>query len=203
MEVNRLLGWAVSRLKHYYERKQFTKGSKSKCSILDADIAAARTEYLGKMRILHHEAVADQTYMKLYYDNSTQIINNGGLTLISAKYFPFGYELLRRIRQSFSENDLKRNGNQSVVMAFNTLVKTKSIRAVFDACDDTVETLLDEKSKDILFQELVRKVFHARINETIKKYKEVHFGRHSKKGDEGTTFRGFLRARTKKNPKKK
>ena len=141
--------------------------------------------------------------MKLYYDNSTQIINNGGLTLISAKYFPFGYELLRTIRQSFSENDLKRNGNQSVVMAFNTLVKTKSIRAVFDACDDTVETLLDEKSKDILFQELVRKVFHARINETIKKYKEVHFGRHSKKGDGGTTFRGFLRARTKKNPKKK
>ena len=95
------------------------------------------------------------------------------------------------MRQSFSENDLKRNGNQSVVMAFNTLVKTKSIRAVFDACDDTVETLLDEKSKDILFQELVRKVFHARINETIKKYKEAHFGRHSKKGDRGTTFGGL------------
>ena len=87
-------------------------------------------------------------------------------------------------------------------MAFNTLVKTKSIRAVFDACDDTVETLLDEKSKDILFQELVRKVFHARINETIKKYKEVHFGRHSKKGDGGTTFRVFLRARTKKIQKR-
>ena len=88
-------------------------------------------------------------------------------------------------------------------MAFNTLVKTKSIRAVFDACDDTVETLLDEKSKDILFQELVRKVFHARISETIKKYKEVHFGRNSKKGYGGTTFRGFLRARTKKLKKGK
>ena len=79
---------------------------------------------------------------------------------------------------------------------------TKSIRAVFDACDDTVETLLDEKSKDILFQELVRKVFHARINETIKKYKEVHFGRNSKKGDGELHSEGFYAPVQKKIQKR-
>ena len=57
--------------------------------------------------------------------------------------------------------------------------------------------------KDISFTELIRKVFHARTYEVIKKYMDKHFGRHSKKGDGGTTFRGFLRARTKKAAGKK
>ena len=48
--------------------------------------------------------------------------------------------------------------------------------------------------------EIDRTSFHARINEVLKKYKDANFGRHSKKGDTGSTFRGFLRARTgKKN----
>ena len=120
MEVNRLLGWAVSKLKHHYERKHYTKIGSAQ-TIIDADSAAAMAKYLGNMRILHHEAAMS----------------------------------------------------------------------------------LDSSLKDIIFTELIRKVFHARINEVITKYRDEHFGRHSKKGDGGTTFRGFLRARTRKAAEKK
>ncbi len=64
----------------------------------------------------------------------------------------------------------------------------------------TGNCVVDDESKRTIFDELVRKSFHARINEVLKKYKDANFGRHSKKGDTGSTFRGFLRARTgKKN----
>ena len=141
--------------------------------------------------------------MALYYDSSTQILNNGGLSLISVQYFPFGYELLRCVRNSFSENDLELHGNESVKRAFDKLTAQTSIRKVFDACDRSATSSLDDSFKCMIFTELVRKVFHARVNEIIKKYRDKHFGRHSKKGDGGTTFRGFLRARTKKAIEKK
>ena len=121
------------------------------------------------------------------------------MTLISAEYFPFGYALLQSVRQSFSDKNLKDHGNDSVKLAFENLVKKKKVRAVFDACDQGAGISFDSSLKDIIFTELIRKVFHARTNEVIKKYRDEHFGRHSKKGGGGTTFRGFLRARTKKS----
>ena len=79
MEVNRLLGWAVSKLKHHYERKyhakKYAKTKKSVDAILDADAAAGIAKYLGNMKIFHHEAIVDETYMALYYDSTTQILN--------------------------------------------------------------------------------------------------------------------------------
>jgi len=134
-------------------------------------------------------AIVDETCMNCYYDSSTQVLNNGGLTLISAEYFPFGYELLRSVRQSFSDKHLKDHGNDSVKLAFESLVQKKKVRAVFDACDQGAAVSLDSSLKDIIFTELIRKVFHARINEVFTKYRDEHFGRHSKKGDGGTTFR--------------
>mmetsp|Transcript_27444 Transcript_27444/g.40519 ORF Transcript_27444/g.40519 Transcript_27444/m.40519 type:complete len:114 (+) Transcript_27444:2073-2414(+) len=113
MEVNRLLGWAVLKLKHHYKRKHYTKIGSAQ-TIIDADSAATMAKYLANMRILHHEAIVDETYMNCYYDSSTQVLNNGGLTLISAEYFPFGYELLRSVRQSFSDKHLNDHGNDSV-----------------------------------------------------------------------------------------
>ena len=207
MEVNRLLGWAVAKLKHHYERKHYakthSKTEKSMDTILDADTAAEIAKYLGNMKILHHEAIANKTYMALYYDSSTLILNNGGLSLISAQYFPFGYILLRSVRKGFTEEFLELHGNDSVKMAFDDLIAQDSIRKVFDGCDKNEPNSLDDSFKGMIFTELVRKVFHARVNEVIKKYRDQHFGRHSKKGDGGTTFRGFLRARTKKATEKK
>uniref|UniRef100_A0A7S2JZ22 Uncharacterized protein n=1 Tax=Leptocylindrus danicus TaxID=163516 RepID=A0A7S2JZ22_9STRA len=70
------------------------------------------------------------------------------------------------------------------------LIAQDSIRKVFDGCDKNEPNSLDDSFKGMIFTELVRKVFHARVNEVIKKYRDQHFGRHSKKGDGGTTFRG-------------
>eukprot|EP00816_Leptocylindrus_hargravesii_P008078 CAMPEP_0196801492 /NCGR_PEP_ID=MMETSP1362-20130617/1261_1 /TAXON_ID=163516 /ORGANISM="Leptocylindrus danicus, Strain CCMP1856" /LENGTH=112 /DNA_ID=CAMNT_0042172491 /DNA_START=202 /DNA_END=540 /DNA_ORIENTATION=- len=110
--------------------------------------------------------------MNCYYDSSTQVLNNGGLTLISAEYFPFGYELLRSVRQSFSDKHLKDHGNDSVKLAFESLVQKKKVRAVFDGCDQGAAVSLDSSLKDIIFTELIRKVFHARINEVFTKYRD-------------------------------
>ena len=169
---------------------------------MDADAAAGIAKYLGNMKIFQHEAIVDETYMALYYDSSTQILNNGGLSLISVQYFPFGYELLRCVRNSFSENDLELHGNESVKRAFDKLTAQTSIRKVFDACDRSATSSLDDSFKCMIFTELVRKVFHARVNEIIKKYRDKHFGKHSKKGDGGTTFRVFYVREQRRRQKK-
>lgn len=128
-EVNRIFGWAISRLLN--------------------------------MRVLHHEAITDDCYVQLHYDASTRILNDGGLTLVSK-------------------------------------ISDESLWSSFASCDSASNCELDDESKRTIFDELVRKSFHARINEVLKKYKDANFGRHSKKGDTGSTFRGFLRARTGK-----
>lgn len=199
MEVNRILGWAVSRLKHYYERKQFAQKASTPKNrdkvVIDADTAAARAKYLGNMRILHHEAVSDSEYVELYYDPSTRILNKGGITLVSKDFFPFGYMLLRSIRNSFTKEDLKQHGNQSIKKAFSKIEAEKGLRKVFDSCDAAGGFTVDQASKDSIFRELIRKTFHARINEVMKRFRESNFGRHSSKGDAGTSFRGYLRVR--------
>ena len=77
--------------------------------------------------------------------------------------------LLWSVRESFSEEILELHGNESVKMAFDKLIANESIRKVFDACDKNAASSLDESSKGMIFTELVRKVFHARVNEIIKK----------------------------------
>ena len=202
-EVNRKFGWAISQLKRHYERKKVRKTKDISCTskpplLLDEDTAVDRVAYLLNMRVLHHEAITDDCYVQLHYDASTRILNDGGLTLVSKIYFPFGYKLLRCIRESFSENDLKKNGNNTVKVAYAKLTSDESLWSSFASCDSASNCELDDESKRTIFDELVRKSFHARINEVLKKYKDANFGRHSKKGDTGSTFRGFLRARTGK-----
>ena len=60
----------------------------------------------------------------------------------------------------------------------------------------TKELTTDERNMEV--NRLLGWAFHARVNDIITKYRDQHFGRNFKKGDGGTTFRGFLRARTKK-----
>ena len=71
-------------------------------------------------------------------------------------------------------------------------------RKVFDACDKNAASSLYESSKGMIFTGLVRKVFDARVNEIIKKYRDKHFGRHSKKGD-GAFYVHEQRRRLKKS----
>jgi len=45
--------------------------------------------FLRKMRILHKDALMDTSYMLNCYSRRMQMINHGGLALISPKYFEF------------------------------------------------------------------------------------------------------------------
>ena len=95
---------------------------------LGLDVTTYEGKTFGVRRILHHEAVSDSEYVELYYDPSTRILNKGGITLVSKDFFPFGYMLLRSIRNSFTKEDLKQHGNQSIKKAFSKIEAEKGFR---------------------------------------------------------------------------
>jgi len=49
------------------------------------------------MRILHHNAVTNERYMKELYPLSVAVYNMGGLCLMSGPFFVFGQLLLKCI----------------------------------------------------------------------------------------------------------
>ena len=62
--------------------------------------------------MLHQDAIVDDTYIKNgYYAPEHQMLNRGGLTLISNKYFPFGLALMEKIRKHISFYQIVKLGN--------------------------------------------------------------------------------------------
>ena len=82
-------------------------------------------------------------------------------------------------------------------------LKQKKVFGFFYSCDAACGFTVDQASKDSIFRELIRKTFHVRINEVMKRFRESNFGRHSSKGDAGTSFKGYLRVCTEKKKAKK
>ena len=76
------------------------------------------------MRILHHQALLDDEYMKNCYALTDQIRNQGGLALVSSTYFPFGHQLLNKIRKHLNSKDFKEKKIRYIKMPKNTYLKT-------------------------------------------------------------------------------
>ena len=75
------------------------------------------------------------------------------------------------------------------------MVEESSLFPLFLNCDDTFD-FLDEERKKRVYQDLVSKVVHAKVNDEAKDYKEKYTGRRSKKRSD-TTHRGDLKATSK------
>ena len=156
-----------------------------------------KLEFLGTMRILHHEAITMPDYTRDCYDDQFYLKNNGWLTLVAPVYFEFGKELMSVIRNAFNQNRMDREGDDA---PRNARVEVKEARErlklMFLDCVNGIGSL-DKLGKVEVFDSLLEKTTNARFGMVLKNYKANNTGRQGKHRTDGT-FRGALKAKTKK-----
>jgi len=213
-EVNAFVGWAIHELrvevglkKHGLDkRRSASQGDDAGKSSHDDndhddndddendDENDEMLAYLEGMRVFHDRAVLDEEYMRECYSLFHRMINNGWLTLVSKALFPFGRNLMRKIRDVCNDKAIRQHGNQSSIKAFEQLMGDSQLEEQFYlAHGDGVGRPLKRK----VYCKLVKKVFHARFGAEFDKFKEKHTGRHVK-GCQDLPFRLQLRAMTQK-----
>jgi len=108
-EVNRFVGWAVASLLQKWKGRTSTENYTPAACVVDCILC---------MRVLHAEAVQDKTYISQYYSEYIRVRNQGGLALIAHEFFDWALKLLSTIRLSFTEETIKRMGNDCMKVAY-------------------------------------------------------------------------------------
>jgi hypothetical protein len=194
-EVDGFLGYAISEIREHW-RKIHTK----KLHEDDDDaFLSSVVEYLDTMRCFHVDVVLDDEYMELCYSISHQMVNKGGLTLVSKDYFQFGKSLMAEIRRSFSCETAQ--SNDRMKKAYDALVANKELREQFVAVGHQRSSVGREVKLDI-YKELVTKAFNARVAVEVNKMEQKRTARHVE-GTADTSFRTMLKVQTKKVTEKR
>jgi hypothetical protein len=202
-EVQRYVGWAIQDCLTKWRKKTDTGRHDGHSVETSSDIVSV----LEQMRIFHREAMLDEDYIKEYYLDSEQILNQGGLTLVAKAMFPWALCLMKQIRKHYGRESLQEYGNESIKRAIALVKKDDSVAQHFHrglrqlpgyVDKDIAADLLSE-----LHERLLMKVFHARINESLTQYKATEMGKTTgQKGVTAVTFRAGLQANEEQKSKK-
>ncbi len=114
-EVNRFVGWSVSSLIKK-TRKHFNR-SKGPPKKVDEEELIGRLELLKSMRVFEHEILDDEKYIKTFYCPFHRLLNDGFLALMSPKYVGLGLSLLQTFADAVNENELNKNGDETLKKA--------------------------------------------------------------------------------------
>ena len=202
-EVQRYVGWAIQDCLTKWRKKTDTARHNGQTVETSSEIVLV----LEQMRLFHREAMLDDDYIKEYYLDSEQILNQGGLTLVAKAMFPWALCLMKEIRKHYGRESLQEYGNASIKRAVALVKKDDSVAQHFRR---GLRDLPGYKDKDIaadllseLHERLLMKVFHARINESITQYKATEMGKMTgQKGVTAVTFRAGLKANEEQKSKK-
>lgn len=193
-EVTRFVGWAMVEVyKKYTEKLRDVGGHEydwnqsheeedcdEEADDDDGKIASLRraVTLLHSMRLLHRQALADESYTKNYYAPIDQIHNRGGLFLVAPRYIEFARTLMEKICALVNEETIGRKGNSIIDEAFQSIRKDTVLRALFDdaGVNDTGGSICIETKNDI-YLSIIRKAFHAKAGEETGKYNEHYTGR--------------------------
>ena len=96
-DVNRLFGWAISKVKKKYKRLN-KNGSLN-------NIYEGKKEWLDQMSMFVQDIINDQDYIRLYYANDDCIRNRGSLTLIHPIQGKDFSKILKLLKISLEEYD--------------------------------------------------------------------------------------------------
>jgi hypothetical protein len=194
-EVQRYVGWAIQDCLTKWRKKTDTGRHNGESVETSSEIVVL----LEQMRLFHREAMLDEEYIKEYYLDSEQILNQGGLTLVARAMFPWALHLMQEIRKHYGRESLQEYGDASIKRAIALVKKNDSVAQHFHgglrqlpgyADKDIAADLLSE-----LHDRLLMKVFHARINESLKQYKATEMGKTTgQKGVTAVPFRTKLLA---------
>ena len=134
---------------------------------------ANKLEFLGTMRIFHHEAITLPDYTRDCYDDQFYLKNNGWLTLVAPVYFEFGKELMSVIRNAFNQNRMDRKEAR------------ERLKLMFLDCVNGIGSL-DKLGKVEVFDSLLEKTTNARFGIVLTNYKDNNTGRQGKHRTDGT-----------------
>mmetsp|Transcript_11829 Transcript_11829/g.13169 ORF Transcript_11829/g.13169 Transcript_11829/m.13169 type:complete len:180 (+) Transcript_11829:387-926(+) len=138
------------------------------------------------MRILHKDALMDTSYMLNCYSRRMQMINHGGLALISPKYFEFAKYLTTACDVELSEGIICKRGNNSLKLGVKMIQNNQSLREQFDLCHDgdkillSSSTLKQQEHVNKIYEMMVAKTVHSRFSFEIGKVRENKFGHYAK-----------------------
>jgi hypothetical protein len=182
-EVNRYMGWAVHSLHAKFERNLQEENG-------EEESEKKRLEFLEGMRIFHHDAVKNETYLEKCYDDFDVLRNKGWLTLVSPEYFEFGNKLLTKIRSKCNQQKFRELGNACIKMAKQDVLEDGELLTDFFACDNQTE--VSNRIKRDVFRQLVEKTLNARIGRESNQFRVENTGRKGKEQSD-MTLRDSLR----------
>ena len=146
------------------------------------------------MRIFHHDAINNATYLEDCYDDFDILRNKGWLTLVSPAYFEFGNDLLTKIRTKCNQKKFRELGNSCIKIAKEEVLEGVQLPTSFAECPN--ETILSNEIKLKVFRQLVEKTLNARIGRESNKFRVENTGRKGKQQSD-MTLRDSLRMKGK------
>ena len=144
--------------------------------------------FLENIRINHQDALNDEDYMNNFYDKAFQMINRGGLTLISKGYFKFGMFLMEKVRDVVSQHAIESRRNDLYNYAYDCLISNKDLKSQFRESESATDVpsfvkkrigRLRHIDKDEIYLQLVTKALRARIKVKIKRHREAKLSRYA------------------------
>lgn len=132
--------------------------------------------------------------MENCYSISHQMLNRGGLTLVTKEYFPFGKSLMTEIRRSFSSANV--NSNDEMSKAYDALVANVELKEQFVAVEQRSNSPVERNIQLMIYEELLAMAFNARVGVEVDKIAEKRTARHVK-GTADTAFLTMLKVQTK------
>ena len=120
---------------------------------------------------------ADDKYFEKRYSTHMNLLNNGGLTLVSEILFPFGMQLMTAVRESFTMQHMDNNPKHAFKIAKKALLENKRLSNYFRAICQRHSELKGkkfEKAVSAVYKMVLPKVIHSRFAVVFCRWKEKH-----------------------------
>jgi hypothetical protein len=181
-DVNRFFGYAVFGVLTTWRKKRNIMIAKENVSN-GADVLDHTIAFIEGMRLLHKNAMLDDEYMSTCYAPELQVVNKGGLTLVSRDYFDIGRKLLTAIRKKGHYDGMKKHGSYLLEEIISQLLSDKRLENEFLLAGTMPRGMfVDRKIEQGIWKELIAKTYHAWIGAIFDRIQEDSFGRYAKKG---------------------
>jgi hypothetical protein len=176
-------------------RKQKLEDAAIKSDVDMVEKIEDELDFLADMRRFHHEIIDNQDYIKNCYPSRLLLVNRGFLTLVSPTYFDFGKDLIEFVCRNFAVERIKTEGTAHAKKAMTELcIKNETLKAAFLVSANACQVLTDQE-KVKMYEELISKVAHSRIGESMRAYRNEKLVKGKKHASKGN-FRSNLHAKS-------
>ena len=132
-------------------------------------------------------------------DVEPSTLNQGGLVNVSSAMLPFFKLLLTMTNELINHNMLKKHGQEMIKVALEKILGSRDLDLSFSSCLDSIVcdvSDLHEYDKSVMDRiriEMMKKVFHSRVNEFMEAEKELDLESKGKVTDAYQSLRDILK----------